>query len=1041
MPHFVPVHDYGLRIGAAPKIIKVAINVAVIASAMQSARDITFGPFRLDLTNECLWQGTRAISLRPKAFAVLRLLLQHPGQLVNKQQVLDAVWPGTFVGDAVLKDNIRQLRKALNDDAGSPIYIETAHRRGYRFIGKLSETAPNNNLGASAHAPISELAPKIAAPSSSAVAIGVLGRQAELAKMRGWLDRALVGERQIVFVTGEAGIGKTTLVQAFLEQAGQVPGVRVARGQCLEHYGAGEAYLPVLDGFSRLCRSPGGAQVLNLLRQQAPAWLAQMPSLVPPSERDNLQSQAVGATRERMLRELAEAIEMLTSESPLLLVLEDLHWSDYSTLDLVSYLARRRDSARLMVIGTYRPVDVTLAEHPLKGVKRELQAHGLCSELPLESLAEEVVAEYLTARFPSHQLPGRLRRTIYRRTEGNPLFMVNLVEFLIDQKVIVKEEGTWKLCIDLSKVEQGVPANLRELIEKQIERLSADERTVLDAASVVGMECCSGLIAAGLDMPTEWVEKHCEELACRHQFLSPAWLVQLPDGTITPRHRFTHTLYLEVPYSLIPAMRRSQIHHRIAERGVTVYGDRVNEIAAEMAMHFEQSRDWPRALHYLLQAADNASRRSAHHEAADLASRGLEVLKSLPDSPGRARQEITLRMTLGVSLMAIKGYASAEAQNIYADGHDLFWLQGPSPELFHVLWSLGLYYMWSAEVESALEIADQLLQLAEGLKNGPLIMEAHHAMGGALVDLGRCNEALKHLDEATALYAAHRNHRYNVFVGRDCKVMCECIAARALWALGYPDRAAERMAGALALAQELGHPQTLVVARHFAAQLHQLRGEVLLAYERAKEVVELADEYGLELWLAHGKIDLGWAEAELGNAQQGIEQMQRGLAAYEATGAKLWCPYYLGLLADELAKAGRVEEGLAAIAKALTLAEHNGERYSMAELQRIKGELIIKTGDRAPANELPGHTSPKANERSPMLVQAQSCFAEALAIAKQQQARSWELRANISMDRHEPQRGTPTHTQLAESYFSFTEGHETADLKQARTLLNAVPLT
>ena len=1006
---------------------------------MQAPKDIAFGKFRLDLTNECLRQGTRAISLRPKAFAVLRLLLEHPGQLVNKQQVLDAVWPGTFVGDAVLKDNIRQLREALHDDAGSPVYIETAHRRGYRFIGKLSEPAPGKNP--SVQAPLSQLPPHIAAFTSSATANGVLGRDAELAKMRGWLQRALAGERQTVFITGEPGIGKTTIVQAFLEQATQVPGVRVARGQCLEHYGSGEAYLPVLDGFSRLCRSRDGAQVLDVLRQHASAWLAQMPSLVPQSERGNLQTQVVAATRERMLREMAEAIETLTSESPLLLVLEDLHWSDYSTLDLVSYLARRQDPARLVVIGTYRPVDVIVGDHPLKGVKRELQAHGLCHELPLEYLSEEAVGKYLTARFPGHEFPLRLRRTIYRRTEGNPLFMVNLVEYLTDQKMIIAKKGAWELRVDLSEIEHGVPANLRQLIEKQIERLSPDERAVLEAASVAGLECSCVAIAAGLDMPAEWVEKHCEELARRHQFLSPAWLVELPDGTVTPRHRFIHILYRDVPYRLMPPMRRSQIHHCIAERGVVVYGDRDTEIAGELAMHFEQSRDWPRALKYLLQAAENATARSAHREATDLANRGLEVLKFLPETPERAQQEMKLRMTLGVSLMAIKGFASVEVEQVYARGRELFWLQGPSPELFHMLGSLNLYYQFSGDVQSSLEISDQLLQLADGLKDIALIMEAHRSMGAVLVIHGRCMEALKHLDQGSTLYDTYQNHRPDSYVGLDCKVMCECFAARSLWALGYPDRAAERTAAALELARQLRQPQTLVVAGHFAAQLHQLRGEISLVYERAKEAVELADEYGLELWLAYGVIELGWAEAKLGNAQQGIEQMQRGLASYEATGAKLWTTYFLQLLADQLVKAGRIEEGLAVIAKALAYAETSGEKYSLAELYRIKGELILKSGDLALANSLPGNSPVNGDQISPALVEAQCCFAEALAIAKQQQARSWELRTHLTMDRLAQRQGQAVHMQLAESYSWFSEGFETADLKQAKTRLDASSLS
>jgi DNA-binding winged helix-turn-helix (wHTH) protein/tetratricopeptide (TPR) repeat protein len=996
---------------------------------VQAVKEITFGQFRLDFTNECLWEGTRAISLRPKAFAVLKLLIENPGQLVSKQQVLDTVWPGTFVGDAVLKDNIRQLREALEDDAGSPIYIETAHRRGYRFIGKPSEPVPSKNSTESVL--VSPLAPKIATSASSAAEIGILGRDPELAKLRGWLDHALAGDRQLVFVTGEAGIGKTTLVQTFLKQAEGVPGIRVVRGQCLEHYGAGEAYLPVLDGFSRLCRSHGGDHVLKLLRNLAPTWLAQMPSLVPQSERATLQSQTAGATRERMLREMAEAIETLSSETPLLLFLEDLHWSDYSTLDLISFLARRRDPARLLIIGTYRPVDVIVADHPLKSVKRELQAHGLCCELALECLSEEAVAQYLATRFPGHQFPNRLSRTVYQRTEGTPLFMVDLVEYLADEKAIVEEQGNWKLRVDLSEVERGVPSNVRDLIQKQIERLSPDERAVLEAASVAGMECSSVAIASGLENTVEWVEEHCEELARRHQFLSPAWLVELPDGTVTPRHRFIHVLYKEVPYRLMAPMRRSQIHRRIGERGIEIYGNRASEIAAELAMHFEQSRDWPRAVEYLLQAAENAVTRSAHHEAIDLATRGLEGLKLLSESTERAKLEMKLRMILTVSLMAIKGFASADAEEINAHGRELFWRHGRSPELFYMLWTLNLYRQFRGEMNSSLEIAHQLMELAEDLKDDVLIMQAHRALGAVLVLLGRCGEALEHIEKGTALCAVRQDHCYSVFVVLDSEVMFECFAAMALLELGYPDRSAEKIAAGLELARKLGHPQTLVVALHIAAQLHHLRGEAPLVFEHAREAIEIADEYGLAVWRAYGLMELGWAVAERGDAQDGIEKIQRGLAEYEATGAKLRCPYFLGLLADQLGKAGRPEEAIAIITKAITLAEQTGEGYALPELHRIKGELLLNSKDLRKAGKAPGDSSGIST-----LSEARTCFAEALTIAKQQGARWRQLRTALSMYRLEKQQGKADHTQLAEICSSFTEGFETADLKQAKELLD-----
>jgi DNA-binding winged helix-turn-helix (wHTH) protein/predicted ATPase len=1004
---------------------------------MQAEKEIAFGRFRLDLTNECLWQGTRAISLRPKTFAVLRLLLQRPGLLVTKQQVLDAVWPETFVGDGVLKDNIRQLREALDDDAESPIYIETAHRRGYRFIGKLTELAPSQNLSAAGEMPPSQVASKSAAFTSSAIANEVLGRDAELARMRGWLERALAGERQTIFITGEPGIGKTTIVQAFLEQVTRVPGLRVARGQCLEQYGAAEAYLPVLDGFSRLCRSRGGTQVLDILRQEASAWLVQMPSLVPQSERETLRAQVAATTRERMLREMAEAIETLTSESPMLLILEDLHWSDYSTLDLVAYLARRQDPARLMVIGTYRPVDVIVGEHPLKGVKRELQAHGLCHELPLEYLDEDAVAQYLQAKFPRHQFPNRLQQSIFGRTEGNPLFLVNLVEYLIDQKMVVEKNGISKLRVDLPEIEQGVPANLRQLIEKQIERLSPDERTVLEAASVAGAECSSTAIAAGLDMSIEWVDQQCEQLARRHRFLSPAWLVELPDGTMTSRRRFIHILYRDVPYRLMPAMRRSQIHRRIAEREVVIYGDRRSEIAAELAMHFEQGRDWPRASQHLIQAARNAMQKSAHHEAAELARRGLKALEPLPRSAERSQQEITLRMILSIALMATRGFASTEVEQVYAEGKELFEFSGTSPQLFKALYLRGVSYLVGGQLTSAMEIAERLLPLSEELKDPTLVMEAHRAMGATLIELGRCPEALKYLDKASHLYSTNRHHFDALTIGHDCKVLSECYAGRALWALGFPDAALERTKAGLTFAREISHPQSWAAAAHFASELHQLRGEPLLAQERAREVLKVADEYSLEPWIVFGTIDFGWADIDLGNVQQGIEQVQQGLAAYEATGGKLWCPRFLSLLAVAFAKAERVQDGLAAIAKALLMAKLNGETYAMSELLRVKGELILKQHDQPQPDDL--LTINRSG--TPATLEAHACFAEAIAIARHQQTRSWELRACIGMDRLDTQQGKSDHTRLAESYSSFTEGYETADLKQAKVMLDRVLVT
>ena len=450
-----------------------------------------------------------------------------------------------------------------------------------------------------------------------------------------------------------------------------------------------------------------------------------------------MRQHVVGATRERMLRELAEAIEAITIVAPLMLVLEDLHWSDYSTLDVMTYLARRRDPARLMVIGTYRPVDVILGDHPLKAVKRELQAHGLCQELPLEYLTEGAVSQYLAVKMPGHQLPKWLPRLIHRRTEGNPLFMVNLVEYLLAELIIVQRGDEWRLQGGFADVESGIPENVRQLIERQIDRLSADERRVLEGASVVGMECSSVAIGAGLEEPTDWVEQHCEALVQRHEFLSPARLVELPDGTITPRYKFSHILYLEVPYRLLPAMRRAQIHRRIGHSGEAIYDAHVGEIAAELAMHFEQGKDAVRAVRYLLMAAENARHRSAHHEADALARRGLSSLATLPESPERDQQELSLRMIQGVCVMSLNGFAADEVKDIYERAIELSGAQATSRTAFVASWRLALFYYFRGDIRRCHEIAGQLVDRAEGVADSSSASEARCALGIAFVEAGQ----------------------------------------------------------------------------------------------------------------------------------------------------------------------------------------------------------------------------------------------------------------------------------------------------------------
>ena len=995
---------------------------------MQPDKPVIFAGFRLDAHNEQLWRGTQAIALRPKAFAVLRHLVEHAGQLVTKRQLLEAVWPGTFVTDAVLKDSIKQLRDALGDDAATPRFIETAHRRGYRFIGSISDAPPAIDRTPAPQSP----SPPVAPPRSSTV----LGREAELTSLRACLERALEGEREVVFVTGEPGIGKTTLVKAMRDEAA-TRGIRMAYGQCLEHYGAGEAYLPILDGLTRLCRTPDGARVIELLRRFAPSWLLELPSLLPEPERETLRQQVAGATRERMLRELTEAVDAISADAPLMIVLEDLHWSDFSTLDVISYLACRRDPARLLVIGTYRPVDVILGDHPLKAVKRELQAHGFCREIPLELLPEAAVAEYLAATLSSNQLPRWLVHLIHRRTEGNPLFMVNLVEYLLAERIIVERGGQWQLQGEYAQIDSGIPENVRQLIERQIDRLSSDERRVLEGASVVGMECSSAAIAAGLEETTDWVDQQCEALVQRHQFLRPARIVELPDGTITARYKFNHILYLEVPYRLLPAMRRSQIHRRIGHSGEAIYGTRVGEIATELAMHFEQGKDAPRAVRYLLLAAENARHRSAHHEAEALARRGLSALRSLPESPERDQQELSLRIVLGVSVMALKGFAADDVRDIFQRAIDIGGREDSSPHAFMAHWLLGLFHYFRAEMERSHVIASQLVDRARRMGNPLLASEATLALGVTLVDMGEFNTALDHLETVPSLCEGQRDRAAIAFAGQDPVVTSECYAAKAFWALGYPDRAVVHLERADALAGSGAPAETRVIASYFAAHIYQLRGDARTAQHHAESAILLADDYGLSVWMSLARVIRGWARVEQGAIETGIAELQRGLDTYLATGARLWRAQSVGLLAQALTRAGRHEDAMGAIAEALDLIRETGEDGSAADLHRTQGDLLL-----ALAAEVGSPRGGASARSAPSLVasrietQAEECLTRARTVARAQQAKAWELRAVTSLARLYIRQGRETDAAqvVAPVLEWFSEGHDTADLHAARVM-------
>ncbi|HTA60734.1 MAG TPA: AAA family ATPase [Candidatus Baltobacteraceae bacterium] len=574
-----------------------------------------FHAFRLDTVNHCLWRGEERVLLAPKAFDVLRYLVEHADRLVTQEELLNALWPETYVNPEVIKKYILGIRKALGDPRDKPEFIETFPRRGYQFIAPVSEVISGAPTGCGTNA-----------------TRNMVGREGAMAELDDYLGQALNSQRQVVFITGEAGIGKTTLVDVFHQEVANRPNLRIIRGQCVEGFGGKEAYYPVLEAIGQWVREAGGGEVIATLAKQAPTWLIQFPSLIRPEQREALQKEIHGATRERMVREICEALETLTAQDPLVLVLEDLHWVDPSTLDFLSAVARRRGPAKLLVIGTYRPADLILSKSPLKVLKQDLVLHNQSHEISLERLEEPDVAEYVEVHFANGDFPRGFANLIYRHSGGNALFLANILLDMVKRGLIAQVDGAWKLKVALEDVEPRVPETLDQLIEAQFQQLSCEEQRILRTASVAGERFSVWAISTAAELEPEVIEDVCERLAERLQFIKAAGINALANGEISAHYEFRHSLYREVLYRRLSEVARSKLHLQLAQRLQALCDPCEQEQSTELAMHFEAGRNYEEAIRYLIVAAKNAARRFAYQDSIEILGHALELIAQVTAS-------------------------------------------------------------------------------------------------------------------------------------------------------------------------------------------------------------------------------------------------------------------------------------------------------------------------------------------------------------------------------------------------------------------------
>jgi class 3 adenylate cyclase/predicted ATPase len=455
-----------------------------------------------------------------------------------------------------------------------------------------------------------------------------VGRTQPLATLEAITQRMLAGERQLVFITGEPGIGKTTFIEMAIERLSRL-GAEALYGHCTERFGTDEAFHPLIDALETRCRGAGGLSVLATIRARAPTWLLQMPSFREETNAAAFQNEVFGATRERMLREFCDLLEVSSVDHPLAVVLEDLHWSDFATLDVLSRFARGERRASVLILASYRPSDTIIAAHPVRRLHQDLGIHGRCRELRLDRLSRAEVEHHLALRFGNEELVSTLVEPLFGRTQGQPLFVASLLDFFINQQVVSEVDGTWRLSQKATISQDVVPNDLINMISHQMDRLTDEERQLLEVASVAGGEFAAALVAAGLARDAVETEERLESLARKDRTLVASRPTEWPDGTYSGSYAFHHILYQNVLYQGLTPGRRAQIHRRMGERLRDAHGNRTADIAPTLAMHFEHGRDFPNALRYLGQAAESSAKRLGHEEAANYLTRALGLLDHL----------------------------------------------------------------------------------------------------------------------------------------------------------------------------------------------------------------------------------------------------------------------------------------------------------------------------------------------------------------------------------------------------------------------------
>ena len=837
----------------------------------------------------------------------------------------------------------------------------------------------------------------------------LVGRESEVSLLLERWQQVQDGQGQVILLSGEAGIGKSRLVQVLKDHVAEEPHTQL---DCRSSpYYQNTALYPITDLLQRTLQWQQGdtpeeklvklEQMLGRYRfplvETVPLFAALL-SLPIPGDRYPPLALSPQQQRQKTLESIVGMLLELSESQPMLFILEDLHWIDPSTLELLGLLIEQVPTASVCVLLICRP------EYQPSWIHR-----SYLTEITVNRLSHHQVEQMATHVASGKTLPPEVIAQLMERTDGVPLYVEEMTKALLESGHLKAVDGHYELTGTLPAL--AIPATLHDSLMARLDRL-VTAKGIVQLGATIGRQFSYALLHATSQLDEPILQRELGRLGA-------AELVYQRGVPPQATYTFKHALIQEAAYQSLLKRTRQQYHQQIAQVLEAQFPETAETQPELLAHHYTEAGQNDAAIGYWQRAGQHAIQNSAHMEAINHLRQGLAVLRTLPDTPERLQQELDLQVALGPALIATQGNAALEVEHAYARARELCQQVGNTPQLFPVLRGLMLYYANRGDLETAYQLGEQLLRLAHSQPDPAPRMLAHYMMGMAFLTGGEPALAQSHHTQALAIYIPLAHRALALRYAFDLAVGSHTFLAWDFWFLGYPDRAIQHSQTALTWAHEVIHPPSLAHALYFTSALHQFRREAPATQAQAAVLMTLATEQGFALRLAQGTVIHGWALAMQGQVEAGIAQMRQGLSAARTTGDNVYVLYFLGLLAEAYGKGGHPEAGLNALAEVASVMATSEARWYQAELYRLKGALLLK--------QVVANSS-----------QAEACFHQALDIARQQQAKSWELRAATSLARLWQSQGKhqEAYGLLAPVYGWFTEGFDTADLQDAKTLLD-----